>query len=364
MSRQSKLRYADFAHRIDLDALYDEIGWSPIDTDARDNDYGYCLWPENHSHGDTTGKFAIHRTEMVYNCYVCGGGSLLSLAMELLDLDVEPATKWLYQFAFGDARSDQEFTEEFLASFNDAETRASTLPFFNSRVLERFEPAPDWYLETRGISREVADAYGVLFQRDATRKPPPKGLYAEDPMHVGPAIIFPQFWNDRLVGWQTRWVSTLDKWMPVEFGDFALPKWLGKYTNTSGFPKEYTVYGWELALGSDEPVIVVESVPTVLFLMSLGHVAVATFGSDINEPQMRLLRRFSNGVILGPDHDSAGVKWQRANVSYLSRFVPVFTLPPVDKGKGADLGDFANESNPSKAVSDHLAKAVRPELDF
>jgi DNA primase len=364
MARQNKLRYADFADRIDVDALYTEIGWEPIDTDARGNDYGYCLWPENHSHGDTTGKFAIHREEMVYNCYVCGGGSLLSLAMELHDLDVDDATKWLYQFAGGDARSDQEFTEQFLAYFADAEKRANTLPFFNERVLDRFDPVPDWYLDARGISRIVADAYGVRFSADATRRPPPKGLYAEDPEHVGPLIVFPQYWNDRLVGWQNRWVTSGDKWLPKEFGDVSLPKWLGKYTNTTGFPKEYTVYGWELALGSSEPVIVVESVPTVLFLMSLGYVAVATFGSDINEPQMRLLRRFSNGVILGPDNDSAGVKWQRANTEYLKRYIPVWHLPPVKGKPGADVGDFASSHNPHAKLEEHLAKAKLPELNF
>ena len=77
----NRVKYSQFVDRLDVNALCEAIGFEPEYEDARGNLVGYCIWPENHSHGDTTGKFAIHPEKKVYNCYVCGGGSLLSLIM-------------------------------------------------------------------------------------------------------------------------------------------------------------------------------------------------------------------------------------------------------------------------------------------
>ena len=59
-----KLRYADFWDSINVDAVEEALGWVPEYT-HNDNDVGYCIFPENHSHGDTTGKFAIHREKRI-----------------------------------------------------------------------------------------------------------------------------------------------------------------------------------------------------------------------------------------------------------------------------------------------------------
>lgn len=346
----NKLRYEDFWDRIDVDAFEEAIGFTPIDTDHNGNDVGHCLFPENHTHGDQTGKFAIHREKRVYNCWACGGGSLLSLVVELFpEMDFDEATDYLYEFAHGDLRTDTEFLDEFLAAFEDAERRVETLPYFNPRVLERFEPVPEWYLAERCILPEVAEQFKVSFNPHNVKKPPLKSKFAEDPMYSGPAIIFPLFWQDRLVGWQNRWL-----------GD-DLPEWCKKYTNTSGFPKDSTLFGYDHALTQKGPVVVVESVPTSLFLISCGYNSVATFGSSVNEPQMRLLRRFHQGVILGRDNDKAGERWLQANTRYLSRFVPVLHLPTV-RGEGSDLGDLANTKDPVDRVVEIIEQAYEPEV--
>src|ERR1700747_3740990 len=107
------------------------------------NDIGYCLFPENHKNGDTTGKFAIHREKMIYNCFVCGGGSLLSLVMELYGFHLDGATAWIKQFATSDAMSNDEFQSYLLELLEDVEIRQATLPYFNPRVLERFADPVD-----------------------------------------------------------------------------------------------------------------------------------------------------------------------------------------------------------------------------
>src|SRR5579859_5042262 len=93
-------RYAAFADDIDIDDLEEAIGFEVMRT-HRDEDIGKCpdYWGL-HANGDTTGKFAINRDKKVWHCFVCEGGSLLSLAMAHLDTSSEEdATEWLYQFA-------------------------------------------------------------------------------------------------------------------------------------------------------------------------------------------------------------------------------------------------------------------------
>jgi hypothetical protein len=339
MAARTKLRYSEFVDRIDIDAMEDGLGWVPEYSNGVE-DTGFCLWPENHSNGDTTGKFSINREKRVYNCFVCGGGSLLSLAMESQELDEHEALKWLYQFASGDMRDDADFLEDFMQMFQDAEHRADTLPYFNESVLTRYSYPPPEALGKWGITLLGANDYGLRFTYTAKRGAPSGGKYADEPDYVGPALIFPHYWRGQLVGWQQRWMLE------------TRPDWIPKYTNTVDFPKEFTLYGMDKA--SSDVVVVVESAPTVVRLRQAGYVAVATFGSSPNEAQLRLLRRFPGGVWLAPDNDAEGEKFLARATNYLKRYVPVYHVPVVP-GEKADLSDLPNTA----AIHTQIHNATR-----
>jgi DNA primase len=351
-------RYVDFVNEINLDALYPAIGFVPVDSDGL-NDVGVCLFPENHSNGDTTGKFAIHREKYVYNCWVCGGGSLLSLVMELHGIGTEEATDFLLQFAQHDMRSDVEFTKYLLDLLEDVEQRVERMPYFNDRVLEQFDGPTDYFL-SRGISQDAIDLYHLCYS-DKVMKPAPRKMRGDkkvkiDDDYYGPAAIFPHYWQGKLVGWQHRWMDwTVDK--------SKTPKWLAKYTNTTEFPASNTLYNYDNALSMTteflEPVVVCESVPTVLFLTSLGYPAVSYFGEVPKPAQLRLLRRFTAGVILAPDNDPTGSKLLTSATPYLERFIPVYHAEVVDMGPKADLGDYAKTDNPTQAVAIHLTERIK-----
>lgn len=357
MTQRGKLKYEDFWDSINVDAFEEAINWAPEYT-HNDNDVGFCVFPDNHSHGDTTGKFAIHREKRVYNCWACKGGSLLSLAMELRDLDVDEATEWLYEFTEEDLRSDSEFVDEFLDSFRDSERRIQTLPYFNERVLNRFdeplEDAMEWdsdrdeyvpFLTKRGFDPEIVNELFRLRYSSSIRRPGPvRGRYADEPDYVGPGVVFPHYWQERLVGWQVRWL------------DEDRPEWVPKYTNTSDFPKETTIYGRDQA-GSAKRVIVVESVPSVIFLRSHGYPAVATFGSNVNPAQQRLLRRYPE-IILASDNDKAGQKWLEQNTTYLKRYSRVWHLPMLLDDEGYDIGDLAKEPDVDTLLPYYIDKLI------
>jgi DNA primase len=348
-------RYHEFRESIDLEAFYEAIDFE-VERQHGGNDIGYCLFPENHKNGDSTGKFAIHREKLVYNCFVCGGGSVLSLVMELFDFSVEEATQYLKQFTKSDARSDVEFSNYLLAMLQDAEKRQEIMPFFNERVLAKFD-GPTMYFRQRGISQEVIKEYKLGYSNRLLKPAPVKQTGGEkvkiDDDYYGPCAIFPHFWQGKLVGWQHRW---------MEYPD--VPRWLAKYTNTMDFPKSTTLYNYERAKLSDKPVVVVESIPTVLFLATYDIPAVAFFGSEPKEEQLRLLRVFNQGVILAPDNDEVGTKMVRNSTAYLKRFIPVWHAEKVELGPGADLGDYASMPHPHHALMYHLDNLVRPALSM
>lgn len=323
-------KYRDIVDRIDIDAFEDAIGFIP-NLRKENNDIGQCpdLWGL-HKHGDRTGKFAIERVKKVYNCWVCGGGSILSLVMHKMEIDEQAALDWLSQFA-GEHKDDDEFADEIEQLLTQDERRRNpVLPWFNEAVIE--EPAKniaeqaDW-LQERGISAQVARKHKLGYEASRVRRSS-KGDYQ------GPAIIFPHYWSGRLVGWQERWL------------DDSRPKYIPKYTNNSDFPRQLTLYNYENVLLSPDPIVVVESVPTVLFLESHGYPAVATFGSNVSPEQMAYLRRFQQGVILSGDADKPGEKFVNELAEYLERFIDVKVAPFVEDpevGSGSDLGDLAVE---------------------
>lgn len=349
---QKRIRYQDFVERIDIDAVENELGFEVIREDGRGNDVGHCFDMYGlHKNGDTTGKFALHREKKVYNCFVCGGGSLLSLIMELKDFDDDEATDWLYQFAGEDNRTDDEFIHNFLAKFYDEKPPKPVMPYFNSRVLERFDDETDWF-EERGISAEVVEEYKLGYSAVHRRSPPRKDKYVTEEDYEGPAICLPHFFNKRLVGWQNRWL------------DDKRPKWVPKYTNTFDFPREETIFNYDLSVNTPGPVFVVESVPTVLFLESLGFAAVATFGSNVNATQLRLLRRYQGGLILAQDNDAAGEKWVTDLSSYLIDYVNVSCIDTSVLGKvGADLGDLAEEPDAKDIIFQMQEDATKVVFD-
>lgn len=293
-----------------------------------------------HKNGDTTGKFALNMDKRVYNCFVCGGGSLIDLVMMAFDLDAESAIDWLMPLADDSTKPDGQWADDMtrlLATLGQSQPE-DVLPYYNPRVLAKYDAnwdelllwnAGHWDGKPKNIDTGALSASGARFAPDMLKYAPRDkrtGLPIDD-AYQGPCIIFPHYVGDRLVGWQNRWLET-DR-----------PKWVAKYTNTPDFPKRFTLFRPRRA-PSHLPVVVVESVPTSLFVSGLDWPSVGTFGATVTPEQMKLLRRFQQGVIIAPDNDKPGVEGLVKMADYLDGFIPVSYVEP-DGGPGDDLMDLA-----------------------
>jgi hypothetical protein len=238
------------------------------------------------------------------------------------------------------------------------------MPYFNEGVLAKFDGPTDYFKE-RGISDEIIQVFGLRYAEVVTKSSPLErdsggNLRKKYDDYTGPASIWPHYWKGRLVGWQYRW-HDWDK------GRTRVPKWLPKWTNTTDFPKSSTLYNYDRALKVNAPVVVVESLGTVGFVESCGFPAVAWFGSKPTDAQLRLLRRFTQGVILAPDNDTNAeaariyAKVQEA-ADYLQSYVPVYMADRVTpemvgfEDDGLDLNDYAKTDDPQENLYRHLVE--------
>ena len=145
-------------------------------------------------------------------------------------------------------------------------------------------------------------------------------------------IVFPHFWNSKLVGYQKRRLDD-PRWDRT-----AIPASGGnpKYKNSPNFPRDSTLYNLDNVTG--DHAVVVESVMSVLKAETLGvNNFVATFGGNVTEAQAANLDRFDRLTLI-MDNDSSGWHGIQKLYEYQQGKSKIkIYLPP----SGIDAGDLS-----------------------
>jgi len=134
-------QYLEIIKTLDIDDFENAIGFEPNGRTDHGEDWGHCPDPwRMHRHGDRTGKFSINRDKKVFNCFVCGGGTLLSLTMAIRDCTEDQAIEWLWQFSSKANQTNEGFIDEIdkILSIPEKEETLS-LPWFNQNVLTQWK---------------------------------------------------------------------------------------------------------------------------------------------------------------------------------------------------------------------------------
>lgn len=272
--------YAGFDAEI---YLRDVLGGKNISTHG-DELIHSCLLPFGlHKNGDRNPSASLNVDKLVYNCFGCGGGSLLWATQEILGISSAEARRIIEENAQPINQSPAQFREELEKRWAITEVGVPVMPSYSEAMLKPWL-CYSKYLDERNISREV-------------QKRMKTGINLQNLDKVGeewlpqPRLIIPHFFGSKLRGWSARKIDVR------QVGP--------KYRHTPNFPKDYTLYNYD-GVSELQEIIVVESPMSVLKLMSEGITnAVATFGAQVTDRQIDLLKKF-NKLILFPDGDKAG----------------------------------------------------------
>ena len=273
-----------------------------------------------HKNGDQNPSASLNRETLLFNCFTCGGGSIIWLVQNCLDISRDDAIAELKNYADGvKVVPIEKFLEKLNKMFEEEKSERVEIPVYNDRILARWERRTD-YLSSRGISERVQKEMRTGLDEHRTEIARVDG---RETIVTLDRVVLPHFIEEKLVGWVARKVQNVEG--------------VAKYKNSKGFPRSQWLYNFDNSRMHPR-LIVVESPMSVLTLKSRGVDNVAaTFGAKVSPPQIELLRNFKE-ITVFMDGDSAGYKATRDLVKGLRDFtsVKVIDTPPNEDPASLD----------------------------
>ena len=241
-----------------------------------------------HKNGDRSPSASLNKETLLFNCFGCGGGSVIWLVQNCLNISKDDAiAKLKNEVVELKLVPVEDFINRLEGVFSSNPEDRTDIPHYSDTILRRWEGTCD-YLTSRGVSEAVQRSMrtGVDSGRLEIQKTPEGEITAQVDR-----VVLPHFMRGRLVGWVARKLEDIP----------GVPK----YRNSKGFPRGSWLYNLDNAIKFDE-VYVVESPMSVLVMKSRGiDNVVATFGAKVDRQQLNLLRNFSK-VNIFMDGDTPG----------------------------------------------------------
>ncbi|MCQ2602512.1 MAG: DNA primase, partial [Clostridia bacterium] len=312
-------------------------------------------------HNEKTGTFCVNTSGQFYYCFGChASGNVISFIMEMESLSFIEAVKFLAEkagmelpeFKIDPNAKKKKEHKEVLHSI----TRDAAL-YYRKNLLKEVEgKEAREYLESRGITEEIAKHYGMgLSLKDS-------GLYGylrrkeysdADIRECG--LVAGQghdpFDNRIMVPIIDGMGNVVAFGGRIYHGETGVGKYVNS-TNTNLFDKSHFLYGANFIKkekrenSAFKEVILVEGYMDVISLGSAGiKNAVAGMGTALNAGQARELARLADTVLVCYDGDGAGRKASAKNLDTLMETgidIKVVSLPDgkdpdeVIRGEGVD----------------------------
>ena len=280
-----------------------------------------------HKNGDRNPSASINKDTFLFNCFTCGGGSIIWLVQHCMNVDRIGAVSILKnEVADLKVISVEDFIEKLEGVFSHDKTGHAEVPHYSDNLLRRLE-GPCEYLTVRGVSEAVQRAMrtGVESGRSEIAKSPEGDITV-----TLDRVVLPHFMKGKLVGWVARKIQDVP----------GVPK----YRNSKGFPRGAWLYNLDDAKQFDH-VYVVESPMSVLVLKSRGiNNVVATFGAKVDAQQIGLLRNFSK-VTIFMDGDLPGRNAACNLVEQLKLYTKVAVIETPDDEDPATLLEIPSAMN-------------------
>jgi DNA primase len=327
-------------------------------------------------HAEKSPSFAVHPTKQIYHCFGCGvGGDVFKFVMEMEKCSFPESIRVVAEkcgIAVPQARerSPEERKEnQQRAALVEMHRAAQT--FFTKHLESTAEGrVARAYLEDRGLDKAAIDQFGIgyapsggdVLLRALKQKYPEKllvesGLVSRDQS----GRMFDRFRR------RITFPIANESGKIIAFGCRALGDDMPKYLNSPETPiysKSNVLYHLDRAkegLRRSDFAVLVEGYMDAIAVARAGiSNVVASCGTSLAEPQIKLLARFTRRVIVNYDPDTAGQTATERSISLLLEQdfeVRVLALP----GK-ADPDKFIRERGADAYIK--VLKEAPPYVDY
>ena len=308
-------------------------------------------------HGEKTPSFAVHPVKQIFHCFGCGkGGDVFTFVMEMEKCQFPDAVKVVAEkCGIAIPRPKERSPEER----RENQTRAALLDIHRDAqafFVRQLESTPEGraaraYLEDRGLNAETIAKYGIGYA--------PSGgdilLHALKPKYAEKLLlesgVISRDGNARLFDRFRRRITfpiANDSGKIVAFGCRALGDEQPKYLNSPETPiysKSNMLYHMDRAkegIRRQDFAVLVEGYMDAIAVARAGVTnVVASCGTSLAEPQIKLLGRFTKRIIVNYDPDAAGQAATERSLALLLEQdfeIRVLALPSIgDKKADPDL---------------------------
>jgi DNA primase len=332
-------------------------------------------------HQEKTPSFTVSPLKQIFYCFGCGkGGDVFNFVMDMEKSAFPEAVRTVAEkCGIAIPRLRERSPEERQENQQRAalvEMHRETQAFFTKQISGTLEgKAARAYLEDRGLDSEAIERFGIGYAPSAgdaltrlLKQKYPEKLLGES------GLVSRGEQGGRLFDRFRRRITfpiANESGKIVAFGGRALGDEMPKYMNSPETPiysKSNVLYHLDRAkdaLRRSDFAVLVEGYMDAIAVARAGiSNVVASCGTSLAEPQIKLLSRFTKRVIINYDPDNAGQLAAERSVSLLLEQdfeVRVLALPPVgDKKADPDL--FIRE----KGVEEYtkLLKEAPPYVDY
>jgi DNA primase len=332
-------------------------------------------------HQEKTPSFTVSPLKQIFYCFGCGkGGDVFNFVMDVEKSAFPEAVRSVAEKC-GIAiprpreRSPEERQENQQRSAL-VEMHREAQTFFTKQISGTLEgKAARAYLEDRGLDKDAIERFGIGYAPSAgdalTRSL--KQKYSEKLLAESGLVSRGEQGGKLFDRFRRRITFPIanDSGKIVAFGARALGDEMPKYMNSPETPiysKSNVLYHMDRAkeaLRRSDFAVLVEGYMDAIAVARAGiSNVVASCGTSLAEPQIKLLSRFTKRVIVNYDPDNAGQAATERSVSLLLEQdfeVRVLALPPVgDKKADPDL--FIRERGVEEYTK--LLKDAPPYVDY
>ncbi|MDP9146153.1 MAG: DNA primase [Acidobacteriota bacterium] len=340
-------------------------------------------------HEEKSPSFAVHPVKQIYHCFGCGkGGDVFKFVMEMDKCAFPEAIRIVAEkcgiaIPIAKERSPEERKEnQQRALLVEMHREAQT--FFVRQLTATAEgKAARAYLEDRGLDKEATERFGIGYAPsggDALLRFL-KTKYKEPLLNESGLVSRDQ--NSRMFDRFRRRITfpiANEGGKIVAFGCRALGDDQPKYLNSPETPiysKSNVLYHLDRAkdaLRRADFAVLVEGYLDAIAVARAGiKNVVASCGTSLAEPQIKLLGRFTKRLIVNYDPDTAGQAATERSISLLLEHdfeVRVLALPPVSPKNGSGAGKSKN-ADPDLYIREmgadaytKLLKEAPPYVDY